>query len=295
MRKVKVWDLFVRFSHWGLGLLVLGSFLTSDEDGLTAIHVTIGLGVLALVAARVAWGFGGSDPARFRSFVRRPREVAVYARELAFGRPPLHRSHNPLGGAMVIALPAVLLALVATGAVVYAGPEFRGPLTGMIGKRNHEHHDRGDHHRRSKGEKPSTAPRSSSDPEGRALYRKECGACHLAYPPHFLPAESPRRIMAGLERHFGGANVELERATRDRIERYLAESSGDAGTAPDVAPGGGAPTRITELRWFQKKHREIAASVVARQSVRSLSNCTACHGGAADWDFDDDRVKIPPS
>jgi cytochrome b len=135
MRQVKVWDLFVRSSHWGLGLLVLGSFLTSDEDRLTAIHVTIGLGVLALVAARVAWGFVGSEPARFRSFVRRPREVAVYARELAFGRPPLHRSHNPLGGAMVIALLAMLLALVAAGAFVYAGRELRGPLTGMIGKR----------------------------------------------------------------------------------------------------------------------------------------------------------------
>ena len=27
--KVKVWDLFVRVSHWSFGLLVLGSFLTS--------------------------------------------------------------------------------------------------------------------------------------------------------------------------------------------------------------------------------------------------------------------------
>jgi len=41
MRKVKVWDRFVRLSHWALGLLVLGSFLTSEEDRLTAIHVSI--------------------------------------------------------------------------------------------------------------------------------------------------------------------------------------------------------------------------------------------------------------
>ncbi len=32
-------DLFVRLSHWGLGLLVVGSFLTSEKDSLTAIHV----------------------------------------------------------------------------------------------------------------------------------------------------------------------------------------------------------------------------------------------------------------
>jgi cytochrome b len=134
MRQVKVWDLFVRFSHWGLGLLVLGSFLTSEKDRLTPIHVRIGLGVLAIVLARVAWGFFGTEPARFRAFVRRPREVIGYARDLAFGRPPLHVSHNPLGGAMVVALFAVLLGLVATGAFVYAGPEFAGPLTGLVGK-----------------------------------------------------------------------------------------------------------------------------------------------------------------
>ncbi|HEX7625102.1 MAG TPA: cytochrome b/b6 domain-containing protein, partial [Anaeromyxobacteraceae bacterium] len=135
MRQVKVWDLFVRLAHWGLGLLVLGAFLTSEKDRLTSIHVTIGLGVLALVLARTAWGFFGSEPARFRAFVRRPREVIAYARELALGRAPLHLSHNPLGGAMAVALLAVLLGLVATGAVVYAGPEFAGPLAGIVGKR----------------------------------------------------------------------------------------------------------------------------------------------------------------
>lgn len=135
MGKVKVWDLFVRVFHWGLGLLVLGSFLTSDEDRLTAIHVRIGLAVLALVLARVAWGFLGTGPARFRAFVRRPREVLAYARDLVRGRPRLHLSHNPLGGAMVVALLAVLLGLVATGAIAYAGPEFAGPLTGLVGRR----------------------------------------------------------------------------------------------------------------------------------------------------------------
>jgi cytochrome b len=135
MRQVKVWDLFVRLSHWGLGLVVLGSFLTSEKDSLTAIHVKIGLGVLALVLARVAWGFFGSEPARFRAFVRRPREVVACVRDLALGRPALHLSHNPLGGAMVVAILTVLLGLVATGAIAYAGPEFAGPLTGVVGKR----------------------------------------------------------------------------------------------------------------------------------------------------------------
>lgn len=135
MRQVKVWDLFVRLSHAGLALLVLGSFLTSEKDRLTSVHASIGIAVLAVVLARVAWGFLGSAPARFSAFVRGPREVLAYALELARGRPRRHLSHNPLGGAMVVALLAVLVALVATGALVYAGPEFSGPLTGLVGKR----------------------------------------------------------------------------------------------------------------------------------------------------------------
>lgn len=135
MERVKVWDVFVRLSHWGLGLLVLGAFLTSEEDRLVPLHVRLGLVVLALVLARVAWGFAGPAPARFRAFVRRPREIVAYARALARGRPPAHLSHNPLGGAMVLALLGVLLGIVATGVIVRAGPEFEGPLTGIAGKR----------------------------------------------------------------------------------------------------------------------------------------------------------------
>ena len=135
MRQVKVWDLFVRSFHWGLALLVLGSFLTSEKDALVPVHVRLGLAVVALVMARVAWGFLGPVHARFRAFVRGPREVAAYARDMIRGAPPVHLSHNPLGGAMVVALLALLLAVAVTGAAVYAGPAFEGPLTGLLTRR----------------------------------------------------------------------------------------------------------------------------------------------------------------
>lgn len=136
MRQVKVWDPFVRIFHWGLALAVLGSFLTSEKDRLVHLHARIGLVVLGLVMARVAWGFVGSPAARFSSFVRGPRAVLEYAREMVRGRPSLHRSHNPMGGAMVVALLAVLLGLAATGALSYAGPEFGGPLAGHLARRS---------------------------------------------------------------------------------------------------------------------------------------------------------------
>ena len=43
-------------------------------------------------------------------------------------------------------------------------------------------------------------------------WKTECGSCHLAYPPELLPASSWRRIMAGLDRHFG-ADASLDAAS----------------------------------------------------------------------------------
>ena len=148
-----------------------------------------------------------------------------------------------------------------------------------------EEHERGEERGGREGrERGRAAARTSAaDPGAAALYRKECGACHLAFPPSMLSAESHRRTMAGLDRHFG-QNAELDAPVRDRLERWLVENAGD---------GGGAGLRITEQARFQREHREVRREVWSRASVRSPANCAACHGGAQDWDFDEDRVKIP--
>jgi len=148
-----------------------------------------------------------------------------------------------------------------------------------------EEHERGEERGGREGrERGRAAARASAaDPGAAALYRKECGACHLAFPPSMLSAGSHRRTMAGLDRHFG-QNAELDAPVRDRLERWLVENAGD---------GGGAGLRITEQARFQREHREVRREVWSRASVRSPANCAACHGGAQDWDFDEDRVKIP--
>lgn len=134
MNRVKVWDLFVRLFHWTLAALVLLSFLTSEKDALVPLHARIGLSILGLVLARIVWGFLGPPHARFRDFVRRPAAVLAYVRDVARGRATLHLSHNPVGGAMVLALLAVLLALILTGAATYAGPEFGGVLAPFVSR-----------------------------------------------------------------------------------------------------------------------------------------------------------------
>ncbi len=135
MKKVKVWDPVVRCFHWGLVLVVLGSFLTADVDALVPVHVRLGLAMVALVVTRLAWGLVGPRHARFSAFVRGPRAVLAYARSFLAGRPERHLSHNPLGGAMVVALLAVLLGLAATGVVAYGGPQFQGPFSGLLSLR----------------------------------------------------------------------------------------------------------------------------------------------------------------
>ena len=149
---------------------------------------------------------------------------------------------------------------------------------------HHGHSGRGrnEHERdpggRSGGERP---PASAAV---HPAYAKECGSCHLAFPPNLLPAASWSEIMAGLDRHFG-QNAEIDAESRATIERWLVERA-------RRAPEDGAPLRLTEGAWFRRKHRKVQ-DAAARPSVGSLANCAACHPGAERWDFDEDGVKIP--
>ena len=65
-----VWDLPLRLFHWGLAAAVIIS-VVSVNMGRMDIHERSGLTVLALVAFRIIWGFGGGHHAGSR-FVRSP-------------------------------------------------------------------------------------------------------------------------------------------------------------------------------------------------------------------------------
>lgn len=118
----------------------------------------------------------------------------------------------------------------------------------------------------------------------------ECSDCHMAYPAGFLPARSWSAIMATLDDHFG-ENATLDEATRAEIETYLVANAADAGgrtpgmlrgIAPDATP-----LRISELPWFIREHTgEVSPQM--KEKAGSMSNCTACHRGAAQGRFEDD-------
>lgn len=131
-KKTKVWDGWVRAFHLLLGLGLLGSFVTGEEEELVPWHARIGLALAALLVFRLAWGLWGSRHARFSDFVRGPRTVLAYVAAMVRGRPPHVTGHNPVGALMVVSMLGLLALTVLTGVLVYAGPEWEGALAGSI-------------------------------------------------------------------------------------------------------------------------------------------------------------------
>ena len=121
-----------------------------------------------------------------------------------------------------------------------------------------------------------------------ARWKSECSACHVAYPPGMLPAESWRAIMSGLDKHFG-SDASLDIASANEIAAFLEKNS----SSKKYNASGKPLLRITETRSFKSEHREVSASVWKNPKVKSPANCGACHTKAESGDFNEDDVKIP--
>jgi len=122
--------------------------------------------------------------------------------------------------------------------------------------------------------------------QSNGKWKQECGSCHLAFAPGLLPPESWRRLMGGLDKHFG-TDASLTPQENREITDFLLKNAATRWRAP------GAPLRITETAWFQRKHHELAPAVWKRAAIKSPANCAACHSGADKGDFEEGRVRIP--
>jgi len=120
------------------------------------------------------------------------------------------------------------------------------------------------------------------------LYKQECAACHTPYPPGLLPSASWRRIMGGLERHYG-TDASLEAAQVQQINTWLTTHAGTFKRVRDEPP----EDRITRSAWFVREHREVEAAVWKRKSVQSAAQCSACHSQADAGRFGERELRIP--
>lgn len=111
----------------------------------------------------------------------------------------------------------------------------------------------------------SGAINAATDP----LTAKECGSCHMAFGPGYLPAGSWRQMMDNLSNHFG-EDASLADGQRQQITAYLESHAGGAGNAG---------LRITEQKWFTREHGFRLSSLFSRKASK-LSDCAACHAVA---------------
>jgi cytochrome b len=104
---IRLWDLPIRLFHWSTVALVFGLWLT-HVTGHMDVHIKLGMALLFIVSFRIAWGFLGSDTARFASFVKGPAAIRAYLKSGTNpdGTPIV--GHNPLGALSVVGLIGIL-------------------------------------------------------------------------------------------------------------------------------------------------------------------------------------------
>ena len=131
------------------------------------------------------------------------------------------------------------------------------------------------------------------------LYRSECGSCHTAYAPGFLPARSWKKLMAELDHHFG-EEASLKDAERDLLSSQLQALALDTPNADPVIAtrNGGAwaattPLRLSTSPFFHYLHDEVPDSIWRRPKIASKANCGACHRQADTGRYPESEINIP--
>lgn len=124
------------------------------------------------------------------------------------------------------------------------------------------------------------------------LVNKECGSCHMAFQPGFLPARSWNKLMDGLAEHFG-EDASLPADKEAAIRAWLVNNAGDvvgqgrARKAMRRLSPADTPIRLTDTPDFQRKH-QLPDWRWKDPKVVTKSNCPACHVAAEKGLYEDD-------
>jgi cytochrome b len=128
---ILVWDLPTRLFHWLTVALVAAAYVTWRLNEMDW-HAYAGEALLALVLFRLAWGFMGSDSARFVLFLASPRAAMRHLAHTFRREPDRQVGHNPAGGWMVVVMLGLLLGQTLTGIIDNNDVADAGPLTDIM-------------------------------------------------------------------------------------------------------------------------------------------------------------------
>ena len=136
-------------------------------------------------------------------------------------------------------------------------------------------------------------------PVNNQLYIKECGSCHFPYQPGLLPANSWKKMMVNLDKHF---ETDATLAPEDfvTLSKYLNDNSAEKNMqykrsnriVSSLLPGQEADS-ISTTPYMVQKHREIRKDLITQPDVKGLFNCMACHTTADKGIYSERAINIP--
>ncbi len=128
------------------------------------------------------------------------------------------------------------------------------------------------------------------------IYARECGSCHMAYPPSLAPGPHWIAIMDGLSNHFG-EDASIDPGLASRIRAYLtmnAAEKWDTRAAHELQGSNPQdPLRLTATPFWIGMHRGIPESVFKSRAVGAKGACEKCHSDASTGRFDPQDINIP--
>lgn len=137
MTTQKVWDLPVRFCHWGFVAIIIFQYLSAevlDENVLTNTmqwHFYAGYTCIAIVIFRLSWGVFGTYYAKFSQFMVSPLASLAYLREKQSTKHYI--GHNPAGAYSVVVLLTLILTQAFSGLFISDEIFNDGPYYGVLG------------------------------------------------------------------------------------------------------------------------------------------------------------------
>lgn len=128
---IRVWDLPIRLFHWAIVVLLIVCWI-SEREYWMRLHFLAGYALLSLLLFRLAWGFVGSDSARFSRFLGGPASVMAHLARFRRREADTELGHNAAGGWMVLVLLALLAIESLSGLFARDDDISEGPLAHLL-------------------------------------------------------------------------------------------------------------------------------------------------------------------